>query len=58
MTDIYLHIDARMADYIRTHPQFQMSGHYYAQTTEFLQSMFCARVLRFALQTMHAWYFP
>ena len=20
MTDIYLHIDARMADYIRTHP--------------------------------------
>ena len=22
MTDIYLHIDARMADYIRTHPYF------------------------------------
>ena len=22
MTEIYLHIDARMADYIRTHPYF------------------------------------
>ena len=25
MTDIYLHIDARMADYIRTHP-YPQSG--------------------------------
>ena len=26
MTDIYLHVDARMADHIRTHPYAQRSG--------------------------------
>ena len=27
MTDIYLHIDARMADYIRTHPYVRVYRH-------------------------------
>ena len=27
MTEIYLHIDARMADYIRTHPYCRAAAH-------------------------------
>ena len=31
MTDIYLHIDARMADYIRTHPYVGAAVHHALQ---------------------------
>ena len=53
MTEIYLHIDARMADYIRTHPYCRRIVFYWRSSLSVIDSVGngCATAVRFVLMS-------